>query len=154
MKKQLQKGFTLIELMIAVAIVGILAAIAMPAYKDYTVRAQVSEAITMAAAGKSAVEEWYAQSGKLPSDYYEADVRMHTGKYVDLAGIQAGSPGLIYARMGAGSQATLKNLNYSVFMKARIDETTGQLNWECIGNMPKKYLPSSCTQNDNPMGMS
>ena len=147
----LQQGFTLIELMITVAIVGILAAIAMPAYKDYTVRAQVSEAILLASGGKGAVEEYYSRSGSLPSDYFEADVRMNTGKYVDMSGIQAGSPGLIYARMGAGSQATLKDQNYSVFMKARINDATGQLSWECIINAPKKYVPSNCTQNDNPM---
>lgn len=150
----LQQGFTLIELMITVAIVGILAGIAMPAYKDYTVRAQVYEAILLAAGGKAAVEEYYARSGSLPSDHFEADVRMNTGKYVDMSDIQAGKPGLIYARMGAGSQATLKDQNYSVFMKARINDTTGQLSWECIVNTPKKYVPTSCTQNDNPMMMS
>ena len=68
MLKSIQKGFTLIELMIVVAIIGILAAIAMPAYQDYTIRAQVSEGLTLAAAAKAAVAEFYANKGKWPSD--------------------------------------------------------------------------------------
>jgi Tfp pilus assembly protein PilE len=139
------------KLMITVTIVGILAGIAMSAYKDYTVWAQVSQAVLLAAGGKAAVEEYYARSGSPPSDHFEADVRMNTGKYVDMSDIQAGKLGPIYARMGAGSQAPLKDQNYSVFMKARINDATGQLSWECIINAPKRYVPTSCTQKDNPM---
>ncbi len=62
----LQKGFTLIELMIVIAIVGILAAVALPAYQDYTARAQVSEAILLAEGQKSAVTEYYLNNGKWP----------------------------------------------------------------------------------------
>ncbi|ENX8734217.1 pilin, partial [Neisseria gonorrhoeae] len=64
----LQKGFTLIELMIVIAIVGILAAVALPAYQDYTARAQVSEAILLAEGQKSAVTEYYLNNGKWPAD--------------------------------------------------------------------------------------
>ena len=145
------KGFTLIELMITVAIVGILAAIALPAYQDYTIRAQVSEAVILAAGGKAKVEEWYAMSGKLPSDTFEADVSGNTGKYVDMTNIQAGSPGMIFARMG--NDVNIKVKSYSIFMKPRIT-ASGNLSWECIGNMPKKYLPNSCTQNDTPQLMT
>jgi type IV pilus assembly protein PilA len=141
------KGFTLIELMITVAIVGILSAIALPTYQDYTIRAQVSEAIILASGGKPAIEEWYAQRGTLPSDSYEADVTPNTGKYVDMSNIQAGSPGMIYARLG--NQANSKIRGFSIFLKPRI-LPSGQLAWECIGNMKAKYLPSSCTQHDTP----
>ncbi len=64
----LQKGFTLIELMIVIAIVGILAAVALPAYQDYTARAQVSEAILLAEGQKSAVTGYYLNNGEWPED--------------------------------------------------------------------------------------
>ena len=67
-----QKGFTLIELMIVVAIIGILAAIAMPAYQDYTVRAKVTEGLNLAAAAKLAVAETFASNGKFPTSNPEA----------------------------------------------------------------------------------
>jgi type IV pilus assembly protein PilA len=72
--KTLQKGFTLIELMIVVAIIGILAAIAIPAYQDYTIRAQVSEGLTLASDIKAGVAEYMAQTGSWPADLAEAGV--------------------------------------------------------------------------------
>src|SRR5690242_18224722 len=66
MTKQMQSGFTLIELMIVVAIIGILAAIAIPAYQDYTIRSQVSEGLTLAAQAKTAISESFAQTGAAP----------------------------------------------------------------------------------------
>ncbi|MBH5614618.1 pilin, partial [Neisseria meningitidis] len=81
----LQKGFTLIELMIVIAIVGILAAVALPAYQDYTARAQVSEAILLAEGQKSAVTEYYLNHGIWPGDNSSAGVATSSkikGKYV------------------------------------------------------------------------
>src|SRR5690242_453363 len=95
MLKQVQKGFTLIELMIVVAIIGILAAIAIPAYQDYTIRSQVTEGLNLAASVKAAVAERFAQTGTWPTtltDIGIADAAGETppsGKYVasvDLAG--------------------------------------------------------------------
>jgi len=86
MSKQIQKGFTLIELMIVVAIIGILAAIAIPAYQDYTIRSQVSEGLAMAGAAKAAVAETFAQNGAWPADNAAAGIGTATeitGKYVD-----------------------------------------------------------------------
>ena len=84
--KTLQKGFTLIELMIVVAIIGILAAIAIPAYQDYTIRAQVSEGMTLAAAAKAAVAETFLNTGEAPANRTIAGMSANatdtSGKYV------------------------------------------------------------------------
>ncbi|HFA3931471.1 TPA: pilin, partial [Neisseria gonorrhoeae] len=89
----LQKGFTLIELMIVIAIVGILAAVALPAYQDYTARAQVSEAILLAEGQKSAVTEYYLNNGKWPADNGAAGVASSSsikGKYVKEVKVENG----------------------------------------------------------------
>ncbi len=72
--KTMQKGFTLIELMIVIAIIGILAAIALPAYQDYTKRSRVSEGLSLAGGAKSALTEYYASNNKWPSDNAEAGI--------------------------------------------------------------------------------
>ncbi|HEZ6963544.1 TPA: pilin, partial [Neisseria meningitidis] len=95
----LQKGFTLIELMIVIAIVGILAAVALPAYQDYTARAQVSEAILLAEGQKSAVTEYYLNHGKWPKNNTSAGVATSTdikGKYVQSVTV---ANGVITAQM-------------------------------------------------------
>ncbi|MFQ2937265.1 pilin, partial [Neisseria gonorrhoeae] len=89
----LQKGFTLIELMIVIAIVGILAAVALPAYQDYTARAQVSEAILLAEGQKSAVTEYYLNHGIWPENNGDAGVANPTdikGKYVKQVEVKKG----------------------------------------------------------------
>ncbi|ENX1172210.1 pilin, partial [Neisseria gonorrhoeae] len=89
----LQKGFTLIELMIVIAIVGILAAVALPAYQDYTARAQVSEAILLAEGQKSAVTEYYLNHGKWPENNGDAGVASASdikGKYVKEVKVENG----------------------------------------------------------------
>ena len=93
--KKLQHGFTLIELMIVVAIIGILAAIAIPAYQDYTIRAQVSEGMNLAAAAKAAVSEYYINRGKAPADRLTAGMSPTdtdtSGKYVVSVGVTNGT---------------------------------------------------------------
>src|SRR5690606_26320400 len=81
-KTQAQKGFTLIELMITVAIVGILAAVALPAYQDYTIRAQVAEGLSLASGAKVVVAEYYANRGDFPADNDGAGYGGAEGKYV------------------------------------------------------------------------
>ena len=92
---KLQKGFTLIELMIVVAIIGILAAIAIPAYQDYTIRAQVSEGMNLAAAAKAAVAEYYLNRGRAPVNRLEAGMSPTdtdtSGKYVKSIGVTNGT---------------------------------------------------------------
>jgi len=114
MLKSVQKGFTLIELMIVVAIIGILAAIAIPAYQDYTIRSQVTEGLNLAGAIKAAVAERYAQTGLWPTTLTELGIvdaggaeTPPTGKYVssvDLAG-NNGTIVVTYAGTGTGGQA-------------------------------------------------
>ena len=98
--KTLQKGFTLIELMIVVAIIGILAAIAIPAYQDYTIRAQVSEGMTLAAAAKAAVAESYLNDGEAPATRTDAGMSATatdtSGKYVTSVDVDNGTITITY----------------------------------------------------------
>ena len=95
MKKAIQKGFTLIELMIVVAIIGILAAIAIPAYQDYTIRAQVTEGLNLMSDLKAGVAEWYAQEGAWPSSLTQLGVSggpsSKSGKYVQSIALETGT---------------------------------------------------------------
>jgi len=106
---RLQKGFTLIELMIVVAIIGILAAIAIPAYQDYTVRAQVSEGLNLAAAAKAAVAETFLNRGVAPANRTAAGMSANdtdtTGKYVAKVG---STNGVILVTCGNEANAALK----------------------------------------------
>jgi len=98
--KKVQQGFTLIELMIVVAIIGILAAIAIPAYQDYTIRSQVSEGLNLAAAAKAAVAESFLNTGEAPADREAAgmtDTATDTsGKYVESVTIVDGRIDIVY----------------------------------------------------------
>ena len=97
---KLQKGFTLIELMIVVAIIGILAAIAIPAYQDYTIRAQVSEGMNLAAAAKAAVAESFLNRGRAPANRTAAGMSVNntdtSGKYVTAVAVTNGAIVITY----------------------------------------------------------
>ena len=108
MRKQLNAGFTLIELMIVVAIIGILAAIAIPAYQNYTVRAQVTEGLTLAGGWKAAVAEFFAQNGRFPTtlELTTAGQVVSTGKYVTSVGSNTGNITITYGNQA--NQTALK----------------------------------------------
>ncbi|MBH2470073.1 pilin [Neisseria meningitidis] len=124
----LQKGFTLIELMIVIAIVGILAAVALPAYQDYTARAQVSEAILLAEGQKSAVTEYYLNHGIWPGDNNSAGVATSTdikGKYVEKVEV---AKGVITAEMkSSGVNKEIQGKKLSLWAKRQ----DGSVKWFC-----------------------
>ena len=138
LKSQLQKGFTLIELMITVAIVGILAAVALPAYQDYTIRAQVTEGMSLAAGAKATVAEYYANKGSLPATAADAGYSGAVGKYVSSVDI---ATGVITATFGSGANS---NLSGKKVLLTPTAQTSGNLKWDCSSDADAKYLPSSC----------
>ncbi|RQK15151.1 prepilin-type cleavage/methylation domain-containing protein [Neisseria meningitidis] len=125
----LQKGFTLIELMIVIAIVGILAAVALPAYQDYTARAQVSEAILLAEGQKSAVTEYYLNHGKWPANNNSAGVASTAtdikGKYVQSVEVKNG---VVTATMASSNvNNEIKGKKLSLWAKRQ----DGSVKWFC-----------------------
>ncbi|HHH8190933.1 TPA: pilin [Neisseria meningitidis] len=156
----LQKGFTLIELMIVIAIVGILAAVALPAYQDYTARAQVSEAILLAEGQKSAVTEYYLNHGIWPKNNTSAGVASSStikGKYVKEVTV---ANGVITATMlSSGVNKEIQGKKLSLWAKRQ----DGSVKWFCglpvtrnannadavaaktgTNKIDTKHLPSTC----------
>ncbi|MGN6938820.1 pilin [Neisseria sp. P0012.S006] len=156
--KAIQKGFTLIELMIVIAIIGILAVIALPAYQDYTARAQVSEAISLMEGQKSAVVEYYADKGAWPASNEAAGIAAAAdikGKYV--AQVEVGGDGVITATMKTTDvNNEIKGKTVSLTPHATTAGATpgaaatanGSFTWTCTpgatGGVATKFLPSSC----------
>jgi len=142
MKKQ--QGFTLIELMIVVAIIGILAAIAIPAYSDYTIRAQVSEGITLAGGAKAAVSEYTMDTGLFPTANVQAGISAAVsinGKYTTSVANNLGVLTITYG----GTDAHPNILKSTLMLSART--TTGSVVWACpagLGNVQPKYRPATC----------
>lgn len=136
--KKMQQGFTLIELMIVVAIIGILAAIALPAYQDYTVRAKVSEVILAASSGKVPVAEFFQTKGVLPNSA-SVVLTVQTSQYVtglvwNGTAVTATTTDAAIGATGGGGTITM----------TPTDAGNGVLNWTCGGTIPKKYRPASC----------
>ena len=141
MKKSVQKGFTLIELMIVVAIIGILAAVALPAYQDYTVRAKVSEAIGFAAAAKSAVSEHVLAKGAWPASNGAAGFPSPTSKVVSGISISGSS---ITVTLSSGGTAGLSSAAGKKF-KLTGKTTASGVHWVCAkDDIDAKFLPATC----------
>ena len=148
--KKMQKGFTLIELMIVVAIIAILAAIAIPAYQDYLVRTQVSEGAVLADGAKTAIAEYYSNTGSFPGSNVSAGLAPAAnivGKYVTTVGTGAtdgAAAGIIKVTYGNSANTAIAGKFFSLSAITH----SGSVEWSCKNatytTVLAKYLPTSC----------
>ncbi|MGF1526265.1 MAG: pilin [Candidatus Competibacterales bacterium] len=140
---QKQQGFTLIELMIVVAIIGVLAAIALPAYQDYIIRAQVSEGLALSAASKTAVSEYFSDRGTYPINNTVAGVALPgsiSGKYVSSVAIVTG---VITVTYGNSVNAIISGSQ--IVLRPTAAVTAASIQWSCTGGgLLSKYRPAAC----------
>jgi type IV pilus assembly protein PilA len=140
--KNVQKGFTLIELMIVVAIIGILAAVAIPAYSDYTVRTKVSEGLNVAAGAKASVSETVLSTGTLPDNNAEAGLvsaASITGNNVLSVGV--GTGGVITITYNTADA----NIANATIIMTPDTASGGSVTWDCTGgNVSPRYRPANC----------
>lgn len=139
------KGFSLLELMISITIVSILAAIAIPSYQDYTVRAKVSEALNFFSVAKLAVSEYYVATGNLPENASQAGIASVTTDYIaDIDYTSDDASGDIIITLGTDIHASVdgKKIN----LRATVER--GFLDWKCQpsddNGLPSRFLPASC----------
>ncbi|AVP97607.1 prepilin-type cleavage/methylation domain-containing protein [Ahniella affigens] len=135
-------GFTLIELMIVVAIIAILAALAIPAYQDYAIRAQVGECLTLVSGTKTAVAEGFTNTGSFPTSNVDAGVAPATeiaGNYI--SSVSVGTLGVVSCTFGNDANAAIAGLSIQMVPVAEV----GAVHWVCEHNtVPERFVPSNC----------
>lgn len=141
--KKVQQGFTLIELMIVVAIIGILAAIAIPAYQDYTIRTKVSEVLVLASAARTSVAEYYISTGSMPASTNAAGINTNAAQsnYVSAIAFATSSNGtlLTYTLANLGGTADGDTIMY------RVIGSNDGVSVDCTGGtLDNKYRPANC----------
>ena len=144
--KRLQKGFTLIELMIVVAIIGILAAVAIPAYQDYIARSQVSEAVSLLGSGKTPLSEFFADKGQWPSNAGASEGGVMgnvSGRYTSAITITVGNAGTATITLEARMKGS--GINTSITGKTILLSSADGKSWTCaVGTISSQFVPASC----------